>query len=562
MDASHRAGRRGRAPRLALLAGLTALAIPAAAAAAPVTGTVPGGTGGAVLAIAPSGDAARAPIGPGGAFSLALTKKFKGASLHVVDADGGYAGPVVLRAKRGRAYTNLAVTRGRLGVLAAKGGWYAARGVKPKLTLGTYVLATPAGRPLGAGRLGLVAVKKTRAAGIAQAGEGDGDRGGDRGGNGGGRDGGRGGAQAGGDTDRDGLPNSLDADDNGNGVLDANDPTAGNETSSGLSTTLRTGLANSVNANAAGATRAQIDALVSGEGTFGLGFYIDPAQFRGSTVTSGHVECGALAYCGIPDGTAVISGMAESAADLPRGERWVTYSPDGSGHPNLERITGWDGRASFAMGVQPRVGTDRIRPGDLMDIVFQSSTGTIRRPVTLAPYFVTVPAVSAWSSGAAAGTLTYPVAPGAPGTSQGSPIVLGGGSLSLTFWRPQRLSVRGAETGEFQDLGHLNYGVVIETPTREYGCRGHYSALSPSLTERSGDPSDPALAMFALKDAAADAPADPANTLSFTVDLAGCLAANGQPSSGVTVGVQLTAAGEDRPGGNDRGTQTIVVRLP
>lgn len=559
MDASH------RAPRLALLAGLTALAIPAAAAAAPVTGTVPGATGGAVLAIAPSGDAARAAIGPGGAFSLALTKKFKGASLHVVDADGGYAGPVVLRAKRGKAYTNLAVTRGRLGVLAAKGGWFAARGVKPRLTLGTYVLATPAGRPLGAGRLGLVAVKKARKAGIAQTGEGGGDRngnGGGRDGNGENRRGGGGGAQAGGDTDRDGLPNSLDADDNGNGVLDANDPTAGNETSSGLFTTLRTGLANSVNANAAGATRAQIDALVSGDGTFGLAFYVDPAQFRGSTITSGHVECGALAYCGIPDGTAVISGMAESSADLPRGERWVTYSPDGSGYPNLERITGWDGRTSFAMGVQPRVGTDRIRPGDLMDVVFKSSTGTIRRPTTLAPYFVTVPAVSAWSSGAAAGTVTYPVAPGAPGTSQGSPIVLGGGSLSLTFWRPQRLSVPGAETGDFRDLGHLNYGVVVATTTREYGCRGHYSDLSPSLTKRSGDPSDPALSMFALKDAAADAPADPANTLSFTVDLAGCLAANGQPSTGVTVDVQLTAAGEDRPGGNDRGTQTISVRLP
>ena len=129
-------------------------------------------------------------------------------------------------------------------------------------------------------------------------------------------------------------------------------------------------------------------------------------------------------------------------------------------------------------------------------------------------------------------------------------------------WSPQRLSVPGAETGDFRDLGHLNYGVVVATTTREYGCRGHYSDLSPSLTKRSGDPSDPALSMFALKDAAADAPADPANTLSFTVDLAGCLAANGQPSTGVTVDVQLTAAGEDRPGGNDRGTQTISVRLP
>ena len=44
-----------------------------------------------------------------------------------------------------------------------------------------------------------------------------------------------------------------------------------------------------------------------------------------------------------------------------------------------------------------------IRPGDVMDVVFASSAGVIRRPTTLAPYFVTVPAVSAWRSGGASG---------------------------------------------------------------------------------------------------------------------------------------------------------------
>lgn len=552
MDASPT--RRWRA--LLAAAAATTLAVPLTATAAPLSGKVAGASGGSVLAIAPSGDAVRAPVAANGAFSLTLTKRFRGATLHVVNASGGYVGPVVLRAKRGRAHTALAVTRGRLGTLAAKGGWFAARGLAPRFTLGTYVLATRTGRPLGAGRLGLVTVTTVKKAGIAQnGGDGGGNDGGDRGRGGGG-------AQPGGDTDRDGLPNSLDADDNGNGVLDGNDPAAGSETSSGLFTTVQTRLHTSLNANAAGVTREQIDALVSGDGTFNLAFYVDPAQFRGTTVRSGHVECGTLAYCRVPDGTAVISGMSESAADLPRGERWVTWSPDGSGYPNLERITGWDGRASFAMGVQPRVGTDRIRPGDVLDIVFDTTTGTIRRPTTLTPYFVTSPAVTSWSSGGTSGSITYPVADGAPGTSEGNPIALGGGSLTLTFWRPQRLSVPGAETGTYQDLGHLNYGVTLSTQSRQYGCRSHITGLSGTLSARAGSSGDMALELFPLKDSAADAPANPARTLSFTVDLAACLAAAGQPTSGATVNLELTAAGEDRPGGNDRASQAIAVRLP
>ncbi|MFN8121654.1 MAG: hypothetical protein U0237_04405 [Thermoleophilia bacterium] len=557
MDASH-----ARRRLLTVAAAAATLAIPAAAGAAPLTGTVAGTTGGSVLAIAPSGDAVRAPIGTDGGFSLALSRRFKGATLHVVDAGGGYAGPVVLRARGGRAYTALAVTRGRLGTLAAKGGWYAARGLRPRFTLGTYVLATRTGRPLGAGRLGLVTVKKGRKAGIAAAGPGDGPGDGGRNRPDGGNRGGGGQAQPGGDTDRDGLPNALDADDNGNGVLDGNDPTAGSDTSSGLFTTVKTRLDTALNANAAGVTREQIDGLVSGDGTFNLAFYVDPAQFRGTTITSGHVECGTLAYCRVPDGTAVISGMSESSPSLPRGDRWATWSPDGSGYPNLERLTGWDGRASFAMGVQPRVGTDAIRPGDVMDVVFATSTGIIRRPTTLAPYFVTVPAVSAWSSGSASGTVTYPMPPGAAGASEGNPLLLGDGTLTLTFWRPQRLSVPGAETGEYQDLGHLNYGISYDGQSRQYGCRDQISGLSPTLSRRAGGTDDMAVQLFPLKDSAADAPADPAKTLTFTVDLAACLTANGQTAAGATVTLDLTAAGEDRPGGNDRASQKIVVRLP
>jgi hypothetical protein len=46
------------------------------------------------------------------------------------------------------------------------------------------------------------------------------------------------------------------------------------------------------------------------------------------------------------------------------------------------------------------------------------------------------------------------------------------------------------------------------------------------------------------------------------VDLGACLRAAGIDPAGQTVELTLTAAGESRPGGQDRGAQNIAVRLP
>lgn len=514
------------------------LLTPAAATAAPgLTGTLVGARGATVMAVAPDGAAVEARTGRTGAFSLRLPDRFRGAGLHVVGADGRYLGPVVLH-RRGRvAATALRVTRGRLGGVRARRGWFVlddAAGGR-RIAGAATVAVDAAGRPLGAGRLGLA--RRPAGARIAQAGGG--------------------GAGPGADPDRDGLPAVLDTDDNGNGILDAFDPAAGSGSSSGLFTTLFLRMTDSLNANA-GLQEGAVDRVLSGDGSFGMVHHVDPAAFPGRRVTGVHVDCGRLAYCRVPDGTAVISGLSESSPDLPRGARWATYSPDGSGFPNLERITGGDGRVAFAMGIQPRVGSDRMRPGDVMDVVARTTTGEVRRPTALAPYFVTVPALRSWSTPDASGTVGYPVALNAEGTTA-TPLELASGVVTLTFWRPQRPSIPGAEPGAYQDIGHLDYGVVVSAPSREFGCAGHYSALSPTLSARAGD--DPATRLFTLRDAAADAPASASRTLSFTVDVAGCLAANGAPASG-TVDLALTAAGQSRPGGSDRAAQIITVRLP
>jgi hypothetical protein len=50
------------------------------------------------------------------------------------------------------------------------------------------------------------------------------------------------------------------------------------------------------------------------------------------------------------------------------------------------------------------------------------------------------------------------------------------------------------------------------------------------------------------------------DTLSFTLDVAGCFASSGV-THGSTTGLTVTAAGESRPGGMDRSAQMVYVRF-
>ena len=63
-------------------------------------------------------------------------------------------------------------------------------------------------------------------------------------------------------------------------------------------------------------------------------------------------------------------------------------------------------------------------------------------------------------------------------------------------------------------------------------------------------------------DSADDARPDPTHTLSFTVDVGACLRGAGFSSTGRSVFVTLTAASEQRQGGQDRAAQSVRVQLP
>jgi hypothetical protein len=137
--------------------------------------------------------------------------------------------------------------------------------------------------------------------------------------------------------------------------------------------------------------------------------------------------------------------------------------------------------------------------------------------------------------------------------------------MTLTFWRPQRAGIAGADTTPYIDMGHLRYGAMprpvgIQTNS-EIGCAGHYSNVSTELSPAQSKDSF-ADSFWPYRDTGNDAAPSAARTLSFRVDLAACLAAAGMNPAGLRVDLSLTATSEPRAGGADRASQTLAVQLP
>jgi hypothetical protein len=473
----------------------------------------------------------------------------RGATLQLVNPEGRYFGPIVLAHSRATsaAYTALSRTgRGRkikVGRIALETGYGRARRVRRALIdRSAPVDASSDGEPVGANKAGLV--QTAPAGGVAGgADEVTDDT-----------------AEGGADLDGDGIPNAVDVDDDGDLNLDGTDgDSAQSSARFNPFSTLFLPMSQTLNVNVGPVTRASIDALIGSENVFNLIFYLQQLP-DAPPATGAHVICpSSLVYCrSAADGgaTAMFGGVTESSPDLFTGP-WSDYNADGSGYPNLEPIDAGPSRV-FVASIQPRVGTTQFRPGDVYQVEFVSAEGVVSSmTLSLAPYFVTVPAVSSYDAGAGAVTVDYSN-PSAPGRSSANPIVLSAeGTLRLALWRPQRLAIEGAESGEYRDMGRLHYGVIIGGVVPEPGCAGQYSDLSPTLTETpgAGGPN-----LWPLADGAADAVPDPASTISFTVDLARCLADAAAPPG--TYLVALTAAGEALSGGANRAAQMLHVTIP
>jgi hypothetical protein len=519
-----------------------------------VKGTLKGATGYTVALLYKDGSSATKKLTANGAFSFSKVKlrNLAGATVQLIAPDGRYFGPVVLGKKNRKVSISLSgknVDSGavlNLGRLTLRSGYAsAAPGLSPVVYTTPRVAADSTGKPSGAGSLGVVqggAGSALQSSGRVYA---------------------TNATNPGDDTDADGIINAVDADDNGNGILDSADPaSAGTDTpyvgiyfdfASTLNAWVRSGLSNSA-----------IDALVSGENIFASTFFISLPET--SPVDGGYIVCGdALSYCR-PNTPLGYSGGVSESSDRYRAP--LSSLLNSRGYPSLERIF-VGGRPAIVLSMQPRVGRDGFRAGDLYRVVLTSGSREVSsRTFALPPYFISIPAIKEYTANGVTTVVDYnsltPTSGDIPGRSPGNPIVLGSdGLLRLSLWRPQREPL-GSETG-YQDFGGLNYGVIVDQ--LQATCSGFFSNVTSELVERSdalgngGSPfSHQGARLHPLVDQVPDRPANISNTLSFTVDLKSCLArAGGAPG---THRVSLTAAGIDLTGGANAGTQGFYVAIP
>lgn len=548
------------------------------------------------------------------------TKKYS-FSVHVVNGDGTYGGPVVfgLAGQKGKYSTNVTSTGAvSLGKVSVKSdGWSKSskalkKGLYAKLLRNTLA----GGKPRGSGSVGVVksaGVWATAAAAMAGVTCGTEDQ------------------TLGTDCDADGVPNAVDVDDNNNGVLDLADQKTSSFESQKLLpwSTLYLeigGMNKNLNANLANVTTADIDAVMGGAmGTFSIAVYLNLPPGESTGYDAVWVDCGTLSYCAKDTGTAVtgppsgnvgkqwsalwcrspLNSQGSCNENYPWREYPGTLFDQSNNGTKVDSAGGtvWNGLTRFvngsdavwAGGIIPNVGTgllDKVKVGDPYVLNLRSSNGTVtQRPMSLGAFFVTVPVVKTMVIGSETSTVDY-TAP-TPKGSNSNPFVLGDdGRMTVSFYRPQRAAIEGADPAgsTFIDLGGLRYGLILNAEggswsalkatgnQREIGCSsasgGAYTSV-PTELSRTPD-SDPNTEyhynLWPLTDTFADAPPDPARFVTVTFDMKACIAelrsapasrrAVVDATSTRRVPVQLTAVGVDLSGGASRAAQTFFVTLP
>lgn len=204
--------------------------------------------------------------------------------------------------------------------------------------------------------------------------------------------------------------------------------------------------------------------------------------------------------------------------------------PDGNGYGTLINTSGFPPPGSFSL--KPNATSSQIGTGDVL-IQRVTSNGVTTDTPTMLPYvFATAPALVSYDDGQGnAATINYPVDPKIGPGIHGNGFQVAAGpngdvALKLTFWRPQRKSIP-PEPGAWTDIGKLSYGANILSvgASNDLGSntqcpKSAYSVNDPSL-------SPPTDLNPGVTDLATDQPADPAHTITYTLNVTNCLAAHG-----------------------------------
>jgi hypothetical protein len=563
-------------------AALTVGASPAGAASVKVQGSLGAAQAGyTVLMVTPGGTAVAAKTDSSGKFVITTSKALaKKASLQLVDTKNRYAGPVVIaKEKVGSAWCSKARLSGvsvNLGTLSVKGG-AAIPKKAPKMStyMSTAIPAkSSAGLPAAAGTGGIVkmsylAAKKKSCSksknGVKGASAFDAE------------------PVLGADLDVDGIPNALDADDDGDQVIDAVDQTTTVTAAMNPWVSLRS--SNPLyNANISPSlSAADITAVLGTSGNYQVQFFIGQNNLvsgdKASTLNSvkyAWVDCGELVYCG---GTAPTARTTQThLINNNTGVEWSTYgggftvedksAPATSG---LDQTLGTNpgGKNSLFLNNRnraqdpnnvywlasmfPNQGAqtlDTMKPGDVYTVRYALASGEEKSVVMmLNPHAVTVPGITKVNDTAFAG---------------GALTADSSGKVKVEFFRPQRLVTTG-ESGTFKDMGGLRYGFIYSPQGgNDTGCGvTNYSGYDTQFTAATG--TDMAERLWPLYDKQSEDSdsGTSATKLTMTLDVKGCIgSAWDSAASGTSWSFQLVGAGQSLTGGSNRAALDLTIKKP
>ena len=548
------------------------------AAAVTVTGKLGSAASGwKVVMVGAGGQSLVSAVDAGGSFSLRTSATAaKRATLQMVDSSNRYVGPIVIgKEKVGKStcsHNQLAGKSVKLGTLklnTAQGFAIPAKAPVSTVHTRSAVLAKgTSGQPLSAGTAGIVKVttaqmnacgKAVKGTSIATSQDAN--------------------MAMGGDLDNDGLPNALDADDDGDQEVDAVDKTT--TESAGMNPWIAVRSSNPLfNASVStGLTPENVNSVLGTSGNYAIQFFVGNRNLLGQTSLNGvkwvWVDCGNLVYCG---------GSAPTATDTNThlqnsntGVSWKTYNggfkvestgspatsgldttlgtnPGGNGNALYlsNRNTGNDpgGSVYWQASVFPNQGANtltNVKPGDVYTLRFGTDEGEKSVTMMLNPHAVTVPGLTSVNGVAYTGGALKPDA---------------SGKLALKFFRPQRLATTG-ETGTFKDMGGLRYGIIfmgqMDTPCDI----ATYSAYDAFTAATGADASDMGnrLAPLTDKQSTDSDTSASATQLSFTIDIRSCIGAAtyDAAATGTTWGIQLNASGQMLTGGMNRASLDLTV---
>ena len=505
-------------------------------------------------------------------FKLKLAEKR--VTLHLVTPRGKYAGPIVVGYQKGKAIVGVraGAKLGTIKVLTSKGYARVAKKVRTKWLDAKRTALVKKQVPLGNGR-NFGFVKTPRHNGVSGAG---------------------------GDTDFDGVPNVLDSAANGSRVLNSlaagsaapaarsllasisgvfeldpgPPPPPGAEPGGPAPTELRwmsqifLDIPHTLNANATGVTREQIDQALVANLNIKL-----PGPPAGDVVK---LDCHGLSYCSEGGtGRVVLNGVFSSpgvGGPESISEPFPSCCTSGGDGFGILRGGATEVVLNGEFSLDPHAVSTKIGTGDMMTVLVTKDGVTTLLPAPLDFVFNTVPALKSFDDGTGLKTIDYSAGTSAYGTRDNpAPVSVGPDGhvkVHLTWWRPQRSGIAGAGEPAFMDVGRLVYAfdMASQNLVPDAGVGGSSPACSAESVSESDSnltvvpqPDSSSKPSGGLRDGSADLAANPANTLSATLDLTQCVLDKG--SSGIPIDSEiLIDISANTQNSSDHANQNIYLK--